>query len=137
MSVEHNDKGEEVVDTRPLKIPVHFMNKGDPLRAQVREMIRREMSEYARSQGEETFEEADDFEVGDDYDPRSPYEMDFDQEMAALEKGEKDLIEETPSFRGDKTKDESGGAVEAPQPRKDVLPKAKASSQAVGEDEAQ
>lgn len=34
------------------------------------------------AQGQETFDEADDFDIGDDFDPTSPYESDFDP-MAA------------------------------------------------------
>lgn len=38
------------------------------------------MSRLAEEAHMETFEEADDFEVGDDYDPQSPYELDEDQQ---------------------------------------------------------
>ena len=44
----------------------------------IRDIIRREMSRMADESGEESFEEADNFEVGDDYDPASPYEEHFD-----------------------------------------------------------
>lgn len=42
-------------------------------------MVRSErLAQEAAQAGYESFEEADDFEVGDDYDPSSPYETDFD-----------------------------------------------------------
>lgn len=42
--------------------------------------------EALHEQGQETFEEADDFEVGDDFDPTSPYEGDFETPLADLAK---------------------------------------------------
>lgn len=42
-------------------------------------MVRSErLAAEAAAAGYESFEEADDFEVGDDFDPSSPYETDFD-----------------------------------------------------------
>lgn len=50
------------------------------------EKLRAEME----ASGNETFEEADDFEVGDDYDPSSPYEEIFDP-VAAKQSASKPL----------------------------------------------
>lgn len=76
--VKYNKQGEEIPDTTKPEIPLGF-KKPDSLAEQVRRLIRSEqLRQAALSAGHETFEEADDFEVGDDYDPRSPYEEVFD-----------------------------------------------------------
>lgn len=71
-------EGREVVDGRPMAPPVGY-KRSPSLMEQVRAMVRSEhlAREVARA-GAETFEEANDFDVGDDYDPSSPYEEYFD-----------------------------------------------------------
>lgn len=73
-----NSNGHEVVDNTPMAPPVgykHVPSMVDIIRAQIRaEKLRLEAEEA----GLETFDEADDFEVGDDYDPTSPYEEQFE-----------------------------------------------------------
>lgn len=73
-----DERGREIVDSRPMQPPVGWtppMTLVDQIRAMVREeRIRQELEQ----QGVETFEEADDFDVGDDYDPSSPYEEYFE-----------------------------------------------------------
>lgn len=77
----YNEKGEEILDPTPISVPVGF-KRPIPLNERIREMVRREASEYARSLDMDTFEEADDFDTGDDdLDPRSPWEEDFDPEQ--------------------------------------------------------
>lgn len=76
-----NEKGHEVLDPTPVAVPVHF-KRPPTLQEQIRSMVRsEELRRAASSQGMETFEEADDFAVGDDYDPRSPHELVFDPEL--------------------------------------------------------
>lgn len=82
-------KGREVLDDTPVAIPVRF-RRTDNLTERVKEIIRTQASIAAQSAGFETFEEADDFYVGDDYDPRSPHELSQEQELNGL-----DYIEET------------------------------------------
>lgn len=56
---------------RPLHIPV-----AESLAQKIQRMVRFELSQSAAEQGHETFEEADDFDVGEDADElRSPYEL--------------------------------------------------------------
>lgn len=69
--------GREKPDPTPIAPPIGYI-KQPTMVENIRAMVRREMSDAAAAQGMETFEEADDFEVGDDYDPRSPYEELFD-----------------------------------------------------------
>lgn len=85
-----NEKGQEVLDNTPVAIPVRFQRVKN-LSDQIRETLRsEEFRAYLNSQELETPEEADDFEVGDDYDPRSPYEMSLDQELRGPEDDERE-----------------------------------------------
>jgi len=72
------DGRRENLDPTPVAPPVGY--KAAPsLSDQIREMVRSERLALEAAQGGfETFEEADDFEVGDDYDPSTPYEETFD-----------------------------------------------------------
>lgn len=80
-----NEKGQEVLDPTPLSIPFGFERP-----ATLEERIMRLMrSEFDRRQAVasadddiETPEEADDFDVGDDFDPSSPYENEFMPDVA-------------------------------------------------------
>lgn len=76
MKAQLDEFGREVLDQTPRAVPVKFQTRTHA--EQMREIIRQELSRYAESQAQETFEEADDFDIGDDYDPSSPYEMHFD-----------------------------------------------------------
>lgn len=76
-------------DPTPMAPPVGFKRRPS-LADQIREMVRNERLQRELDQaGYETFEEADDFDVGDDFDPTSAYEEHFDgqfeqQAQAAL-----------------------------------------------------
>lgn len=83
----------EPVDSSQLEIPVGF-HRPPSLQEQVRRLVRYEMSQEAANQGQETFEEADDFDVGDDFDPSSPYELNFDQESFREERPVKGQMKE-------------------------------------------
>lgn len=72
-----NEKGHEIPDPIPAAIPLQWQ-RPPTLQEQIKSMIRREMSQAAAQDGLETFEEADDFDVGDDFDPQSPYEVNYD-----------------------------------------------------------
>lgn len=70
--------GSEKLDRTPIAPPIGYQRQV-PLHLQIREMVRSEaLRQAAEAAGAETFEEADDFEVDDDYDPTTPYENDFD-----------------------------------------------------------
>lgn len=70
-----DEKGYEIPDQTPVAVPVRMQRYE---RDHIREIIRQEMSRQAEDQGFETWEESDDFDVGDDFDPISPYEEQFD-----------------------------------------------------------
>jgi len=71
------EDGREKPDPTPLAPPIGYV-KQPHLWEQMREMVRHQLSEAAVDSGRESFEEADDFDVGDDYDPTSPYEEVFE-----------------------------------------------------------
>lgn len=93
----HDRLGREIPDSEPMQPPIGFV-RADPLSVRIREMIiGHRLAEEARAAGQETFEEADDFAVGDDWEAEqhSPYEADFDhmtpEERAALSSQGKDV----------------------------------------------
>lgn len=69
--------GKEYPNPEPLAPPIGWVPQ-KPIHEQIRDMVLREISAAAESEGMETAEEADDFEVGDDYDPSTPYEEYFE-----------------------------------------------------------
>lgn len=72
------EDGTEVLDGTPVAPPIGYRPQPS-LASQIRMMVRSEQLRMeAEKAGMETFEEADDFDVGDDFDPTSPYENDFD-----------------------------------------------------------
>lgn len=86
----HDQDGREIPDPEPMQPPLGWQ-PSDPIAVRIREMIiGHKLAEEARQAGAETFEEADDFDVGDDFEAEkySPYEANFDpmtsEEKAAL-----------------------------------------------------
>lgn len=76
--LRYNERGEEIPDPTKPAVPLGF-KKPESLTEQIRRLIRSEaFAREAERRGHETFEEADDFDVGEDYDPRSPYEEIFE-----------------------------------------------------------
>jgi len=68
----------EVLDYTPVAIPLRFSGESR-FNETIRQIIRsEELAKLAEEHGDETFEEANDFNVGDDYDPTSPYEENYD-----------------------------------------------------------
>lgn len=90
-------KGMEMNSGEPVAVPVGY--KTPPtLEERIASAVRLEVSAIAQSQGFETFDEAEDFEVGDDYDPMdsgTPYELDFDPiSQREMTKGERRFLDE-------------------------------------------
>lgn len=73
----HDEKGHEVPDQTPVALPVNF-KRPETLAEQVQRLVRTQVSRQAGEAGFETFEESEDFEVGDEQDPQSRYETFFD-----------------------------------------------------------
>lgn len=75
MALDKN--GHEVLDDTPIALPMGF-GRPPSLQEQIRQMVRIEHLKMVDAGHDvESPEEADDFDVGDDYDPSSPWEYDF------------------------------------------------------------
>lgn len=73
-----DENGHEVVSSVPVAPPLGY-KKQPTMVEHIRNLVRSEhLRVAAEAAGQESFEEADDFEVGDDFDPSSPYEEVFD-----------------------------------------------------------
>lgn len=70
----YDEFGREIPDPTPISLPYPF-KRPEPLVEIIRRSIREEMSRHAAAEGEETFDEADDFEVDEEPDLFSPYEL--------------------------------------------------------------
>lgn len=64
----------EYPDPTPVEVPLGF-RRPPTLQEEIQRLIRVQMSQQARDTGLETFEEANDFEVDEDPDPLSQYEV--------------------------------------------------------------
>lgn len=72
--MEYDVDGRELPDQTPVDAPLNW--KRPPTLAEtIRAHIRAQLSQAASDNGGETFEEADDFDTGDDDEPMSPAEM--------------------------------------------------------------
>lgn len=60
-----DSRGAEILDTTPISLPIKF-SRPEPLHLRIRRMVIAEMNALRTSDDFESFEEADDFEVGDD-----------------------------------------------------------------------
>lgn len=73
-----DEQGHEIVSNVPEAPPLGW--KRQPTMVDhIREMVRSErLRQEVEAAGDETFEEADDFDVGDDVDPTSPWEGEYE-----------------------------------------------------------
>lgn len=74
--VKLNDAGSEILDSTPMEPPLGYISQPSMFDV-MRKMISDRERELSAA-GFETPEEADDFDVDDDFDPSSPYEHNFD-----------------------------------------------------------
>lgn len=79
--MKYNEKHQEIHDGAPVAVPAGFKHPPS-IQDIIRRAIRQEISTSAAKQGQESFEEADDFDVDDDPEIKSPYELDEDQANA-------------------------------------------------------
>lgn len=93
--VTFGPKGEEILDRTPMALPAGF-KRPESLQDQIRRLIRSEKLQQAlHDAGYETEEEANDFDVGDDFDPSTPYEEQFEGEfdhMNEVRRAEKEVF---------------------------------------------
>ena len=69
------DDGSEHCGGEPSRIPARLLRTMNRA-GEVQRLVREELSRLKAAEGYETFEEADDFDCGDDQDLSSPYELD-------------------------------------------------------------
>lgn len=82
-SAHLDENGHEIVSSIPLEPPLGY-KKQPTMIENIRAMVRSEnLRQEAESAGAETFQEADDFDVGDDVDPSTPYEEVFEPPIPA------------------------------------------------------
>jgi len=79
--VQYDADGREIPDPQPT-----FLNTGltapESTSAMIQRLVRTELSTAAANAGFESFEEADDFDVEDEFDdPTTPFEMFFDPQI--------------------------------------------------------
>jgi hypothetical protein len=111
--------GAEKPSSKPMQIPIGF-KKPTNMKAKIHEMIKNERLMYELDNaGLETFEDSEDFDIGDDYDPTSPYEHDFDQgiEYPGDNNGmqEEQPINNSPKPKNGEAVEGSNEPVEAPK----------------------
>lgn len=84
-----DERGWEIPDGTPMARPLHI-NVAETLADKIKRMVRYELSQSAAAAGHESFEDADDFNVGDDPELSSPYELSDQQFGEEYGNGRKD-----------------------------------------------
>lgn len=83
---KHDENGGEVIDPTPMQPPLGY-KKSLSLSEQIAQQVRVANLKLLEDMAlEETEEEADDFEVGEDYEPLSKYENDHVPTLGTLKK---------------------------------------------------
>lgn len=73
-----DENGHELLDSTPIALPLDA-KRPETLAQQIQRLVRTHISREAEEAGLESFEDAEDFDVGEeDFDPSSPYEEIFD-----------------------------------------------------------
>jgi len=91
-NLKHNEFGLEIVSPKPMQPPLGY-KRAPSLSEQIRQQVlahKLEMLEHL----EETEEEADDFEVEDDFEPASPHENEHMPTVKELRLRAKEINEE-------------------------------------------
>lgn len=89
--LRHNGQGHEILDPTPMQPPLGY-KRAPTLAEQIRQQVLVARLE-AMDNLEETEDEADDFEVGDDFEPLSKYENDHVPTLAVLKERAKQINE--------------------------------------------
>jgi hypothetical protein len=104
------DPNKEHISDKPVAVPLGC-SKPESLHKTMQRLFKQMQDEALANQALESPEDADDFDVGDDFDPQSPYEYDFDPALKETAHGENtQFVEESPSSSGPgKVDNQSGG----------------------------
>jgi len=90
-AAKHDAEGREIMDPTPMQPPLGY-KKTLSLNEQIMQQVRIAKLQILEAQQlEETEEEADDFNVGEDFQPLSPYENDHMPTLANLKKQARDI----------------------------------------------
>lgn len=117
---KYDENGGEIMDPTPIAPPVGY-KKSPSIAEQIRMMIRSEkLKQEAEAAGMETFEEADDFDVDDDFDPRSPFEEVFEP---IPQPTQEDHLKQLGTIIGSTIMNQLGGAPESAAPAAPEGPK--------------
>lgn len=123
------DQDGELMDPTPMAPPIGY-KKSPSITEQIRSMIRGErLRQEAEAEGYESFEEADDFEIGDDFDPTSPYEEVFEP-MPQDDGGGR--LKELGDYIGERIIGALGGEAASPPPGPEPAPPADKTHQPPG-----
>lgn len=79
VNIKHDEQGREIPQGESKTAALMKLRPQDNITDTIRRMVRTQISSAFAAQGQETFEEADDFAVGDDQevlDARTKYELD-------------------------------------------------------------
>lgn len=90
MKNQLSPRGYEIPDKTPVAASVD-LQRPPTIQEQIARFVRHELSRQAAAKGHETFQEADDFEVGEDFEPSSVHELSPDQEGLTREDFEEEL----------------------------------------------
>lgn len=104
MGIQFDTKGREIPDPRPLELAPGSI-RPESLQSMMQRLIREQLSRHAVEQGEESFEEANDFDIEDEDfdDPLTKYE---EMGVEHVNAGES---EEGPAISGNASAAESPG----------------------------
>lgn len=105
-----DERGRELLDGRPMEPPVGY-NPQPSLMEKIRKMVYdAQIQRDLAKAGVETFDEANDFDVGDDYDPTSPWEQYYEPTPFERFIADKEAAQKPEQPR----EPQSGGAAQAP-----------------------
>jgi len=76
---KYDEMGREIPDTTPVEIPLRYSRRVSET-VRIRNLIHDVLSDRASNSGAESFEEANDFDCGEDDMIKSPHEYDEDDE---------------------------------------------------------
>lgn len=88
----HDEHGREILDPTPMQPPLGY-KRTPTLSEQIAQQVRQMKLEILQGDSvvEESEDDADDFQVGDDFEPLSPYENDHIPPLAVLKKRAKEI----------------------------------------------
>lgn len=116
--LRHNENGEEILDPIPMQPPLGY-KRTLSLSEQIAQQVRLHNLALQDDAIDETDEEADDFEVGDDFEPLSPHENDHMPSVKKLKEQAKALnkkIREAQNKRAIEEYEKKKGELSPPPP---------------------